>query len=263
MTGVQTCALPIYKFNKLNSQWDNIKKNAWDTRTNQPYKNILKGEKYDKFINKKKIEKEELIVHCVTDADKQGFKEAVEKLEDSKEKHNNELKIIYSSSEELKHKKQFEYNHRDKYKMKYNPKNFDELKKDQYDYYKKEQEKIEKDKNNVMDILDNLLNNGMLDEKEIEKIEKEEKTFNSGLNSVNTNKYAEQKNNSLIKSNDKNIVKEQKEIKPESIRNDLTSKSSHKEATIEKNKVTEKNQTNISKDMDDLKKKYMDKQKRK
>lgn len=249
----------IDKFNKLDSQWDNMKKNAWETRTNQPYKNILKGEKYDKFINRKNIEKEELVVHRVTDADKEGFREAVQELENSKEKHNNELKVIYSASEETKHKKQFEYNHRDKYKVKYDPKNFDELKKDQYDYYKKEQEKIEKDKNNVMDILDNLLNSGMLDKEEIEKIEKEEEKIDSTPIPNNMRKYAEQKkmNPKPSKEMDNTV-----EIKP--AQKDIENKSNKNNLESKKNVESKLDQKHgVPNDLDDLKKKYMDRQKKK
>ena len=248
----------LEKLKKLDSQWDNIKKNAWETRTNQPYKNILKGEKYDKFINKKTIEKEELIVHRVTDADKEGFREAVLELENNKQKHNNELKLIYSVSEEAKHKKKFEYNHREKYKVKYDPKNFNELKKDQYEYYKKEQEKIEKDKNDVMDILDNLLNNGMLDKEDIEKMEKEEGTMNStSVKNVDTENGVRQINGSTKINSPSRIPTKENNVK-------VTVTQSHnvKESRCSKDVKSDTNRDS-SDELCDLKKRYMDRQKKK
>ena len=47
-----------------------IEKNWWVSRTNEPYKNILKNEDWRKQINDEK----DLIVHKVTDLDKIGLK---------------------------------------------------------------------------------------------------------------------------------------------------------------------------------------------
>ena len=75
----------------------------WQERTNQPYKNIIKDEKAIKvFLDKPRIankneEKElkrALIVHKVTDADKEGVDDEFKDLQGKLEKHNNELKVI-------------------------------------------------------------------------------------------------------------------------------------------------------------------------
>lgn len=170
------------KYKELECNWKTEKEKAWSQRTNQPYKNILKDENYNKFIGKQNINKDELIVHKVTDADKIGLLEEFQDLLGILEKHNSDLKIIYSANKELEHKQKFEYVHRDKYKIKYDPKDYEELKKDQLDYYKKEQYKLEKDKKTVDDIIESLLNKGILNEADIKNIENDEKTLENDDN---------------------------------------------------------------------------------
>jgi hypothetical protein len=141
-------------------------KEEWQRgRTNQPYKNILKNENYKKTFKTK----DDLIVHKVTDADKLGLLEDYEKLMAIIEKHNDHLSVIYSTSERNKHKKEFEYVQKYKYRLKYDPKDFDELK----DFYKKEQKKISKEKRKIDEILNSLVENDILDSKDIEKLDRE------------------------------------------------------------------------------------------
>merc|ERR1712046_13807 len=75
-------------------------KKWYEGRTNQPYKNILKNEDY----NKKFKNKEDLIVHKITDEDKIGLLDEYEKLVHLLETHNKELKVVYSTSNKTKHK---------------------------------------------------------------------------------------------------------------------------------------------------------------
>ena len=137
--------------------------NLWVKRNNQPYKNIIKDERYIKPEYKKR---EDLIVHKVTSLDKIGVDTEFDQYNTNLEKHNGELKIQYSQSKELENKKKFEYNNLYKYATKYDPQGHGELKENNIDYLKKEQEKIVKDKKNIDDIIQNLVVSNILTEEE-------------------------------------------------------------------------------------------------
>ena len=85
----------------------------WLKRTNEPYKNIIKDKQYyEKFLQKEKlqlIDPNELIIHKTGESDKKGFDDECEKYTKGIELHNNEIKTIYSMTNELEHKKKFEY----------------------------------------------------------------------------------------------------------------------------------------------------------
>lgn len=275
------------RYKILDTNWKNIRNESWAQRTNQPYKNIIKND--NKFIGRTTIDKEELIVHKVTDADKIGILGKFTDLKNDLEKHDNELKIIYSTSKELEHKKKFEYNHKDKYRLKYDPKDFEGLKKDQIEYYKKEQQNLEKDKKNVMDIIESLMNNGILKEDDIKKIENDDKIIeNDDTSSLekqlreelgdNYNKLEQEAKKILSSSSpkfdkntsDNNIknkvtVKSYKEEKPE-----IESSESINNKNTNKNKITVKSRqidtnsihSDLSSNIDNLKLKYLNRQKK-
>jgi len=166
------------KINKLVDEW-------WQTRTNQPYKNIIKKDLFNKDFKKfydEKIfntnikEKKELLVHKVTseDWDKLLLEAEYELLNDILEKHDKELKVIYSSSKKNQYKKEFEYVQNYRYRLEYNPKNSEELK----DFYKKEQKKINKESKMIDDVINTLIENDELTNDEIDKINKELKSYN-------------------------------------------------------------------------------------
>jgi hypothetical protein len=162
------------KNNKILEEW-------WKTRTNQPYKNVIKKElfnnkQYKKFykddiFNTNFKSKDELLVHKVTsdDYDELLLEAEFELLNDIIEKHNDELKVIYSSSKKNHYKKEFEYVQNYRYRLEYNPKNSEELK----DFYKKEQTKINKEKKMIDDVISTLIENDELTREEIDKINKE------------------------------------------------------------------------------------------
>lgn len=161
----------------------------WKSRTNQPYKNIIKKDLFTKdfkkyykneIFNTDVKKKDELIVHNITDLDSDSLllEAEFELLSDILEKHNKELKVIYSSSKEALYKKEFEYVQNYRYRLEYNPKNSEELK----DFYKKEQKKINKEKRMIDEMIDILVENDDLTKDEIDKL-------NSTLNStLSTNK---------------------------------------------------------------------------
>jgi len=133
-------------FKQLMEAW-------WNTRTNDPYKNILKNENYKKLFKCQN----DLIVHKVTSIDKDRIRLDFEfdKLQQLLEKHNDELKIIYSASEESKHKKEFKYVNKYKYRLKHEVQNFEDLK----EFYKQEQKKLAKEEkmiDNVIAMIQNI-----------------------------------------------------------------------------------------------------------
>ena len=193
LTNMIICPITINKTNKkeLDDAYNEItpqytiKNNRyleewWKTRTNQPYKNVIKKELFNKqykkyykddIFNTNIKSRDELLIHKITteDHDELLLEAEFEILNDIIEKHNDELKVIYSSSKENKYKKEFEYVQNYRYRLEYNPKNSEELK----DFYKKEQKKINKEKRMIDDVISTLIENDELTKDEIEKINKE------------------------------------------------------------------------------------------
>ncbi|AYV77246.1 MAG: hypothetical protein Barrevirus23_3 [Barrevirus sp.] len=188
----------------------------WAKRTNQPYKNIMKNEDYTKKIASDK----DLIVHRVTSKDKEGVEEGYIDLKGKLEKHDDELKVIYSTSKKNEHKKKFEYNHVYKYRMQDQQgenkgKDHEDLKEDRIKYYKAQQKKEEIGKKKKDILFDALISDGIFDKEELANLTVDTtsnisstgspENGNSNSNSSNTNhthtskpskkdKYLERKN---------------------------------------------------------------------
>jgi hypothetical protein len=157
--------VPVTGNTKFEDQSNAYLRELWKNRTNQPYKNVIKKELFDKEykkyykddIFKKDISsRNELIVHKVIkniDADEDLLEAEFLLIQEILEKHNGELKNIYSSSNENKYKKEFEYAQKYRYRLEYNPKDSEELK----DFYKKEQKKINKENKMLDQIIDMLV----------------------------------------------------------------------------------------------------------
>lgn len=176
----------------------NQKKTLWTKRTNTPYKNIIKD---SKFVNKftknptKKIKKTELMVHKVTEADKEGVEEDFEELKVKNTTHDGELKVEYSTTKETEFKKAFEYNHRSKFRIKYDPSDnadHSSLKKNKLEALKKEQKKATKSERsydsilqavNKMNIYDDEDGSGKMADVKLEDIEEGE--VDDGVNGEN------------------------------------------------------------------------------
>jgi hypothetical protein len=109
-----------------------------------------------------------------------------QKVQNILETHNKELQMVYSASKENEHKKKFEYNQRFKYRLKYDPSDFNDMKKDRVEYFKKQQKKLEKDKEKIDNIIESLINAGELDEDDIKKLKEADEEI------TNTNKIEEQ-----------------------------------------------------------------------
>jgi hypothetical protein len=263
------------KANKLVSEFDAKRQEHWSTRTNQPYKVILTkgqlddtGQKYIKSFNKK----EDLIVHKYTKKDTVETMDNFKALVDILNKHNNELKIMYSASEEAKNLEKFEYNNKYKFRIKYDPADFETLKKDQISYYKKEQFKLEKDKKRVDDIIDSLMSTGIFSNDEIKQLEEEEKEGDkvdvaNDMEKQLRDELGDDYDN-VVKQAEAELKAEQKEVTPEpetnedSCSDDSSDKKTRKRVTIKSRpkKTSDNIDTNIN---DDVRDKYKQRQKKK
>lgn len=247
---------------EMNQKFENIDRNFlnelqlyWSKRTNQPYKNILKNEKYDRDFKTK----DDLIVHKVSKLDKLGVDEDYENKMTNIEKHNKELKVIYSQSKELENKKKFEYNNKYKFRVKYDPKNHDELKEDKIEYYKKEQEKVEKDKKNIDNLIETLLNSDLLTEderKELKEMNLEtDDEFNKTEQIQAKAKILEfemnKKKNLEIKTDKNSIVSFESDDEISSDE-DIKKKITIKSKTISSKGKDNKEKSNDNKNIDDL-----------
>lgn len=141
---------------KKNEYTNDALEYVWKSRTNVPYKNILK----DLANQRTEIKSsDDLIVHRVSNNDKIGIKEKFDEIKKNIQIHNSELKETYSTTEELNHRKKFEYSHRYKY-QKYNPSSFENLKKNT------DTNPCEKPINKEM-IIDSLIKDGIFNEDEL------------------------------------------------------------------------------------------------
>jgi len=182
-------------YNIAKKSFPKTRKDYWNKRTNMPYKNIITEEKhYKKFINKRgKINAKELIVYKTTKADRLKAYEKYDELKNNIETHNNELKVIYSLSKETKHKESFDYNHKYKFRIKYNPSSdHKQLRDNKMDHYKKQQRKLEKNKIKFTNIVNALVDDGTFTTKDLQKfnninITKSNNNNATTINSVTTN----------------------------------------------------------------------------
>lgn len=131
-------------------------------RTNEPYKGIIKNFDYSKIREK---HEEDLIVHKVNDEDKNEeiFDSNMGIFRGKIEKQNEDIKDAYSIDKKTEHKKEFDYQHKYKYRAKIDSGD-DDLRVDRIEFYKKEQSKINDSKKKIDDILLNLIDSGILSE---------------------------------------------------------------------------------------------------
>ena len=214
------------------SQTNDFIRELWKKRTNNPYKNVIKKEQFesnykkyykDDIFKKDISDKKELLVHKVIkdiDADELLLESDFELLNDILEKHNDELRSIYSVSNKNKFKKDFEYAQKYKYRLEYNPKDAEELK----DFYKKEQKKINKENKMLDEIIDILVEQEELSKDEIELLNKklEETTRPSKQENNTTTDIAKQLKEELGEDIDdiNEIIEElilEEELKPKKI----------------------------------------------
>ena len=137
-------------------------KQSEQKRVNNPNKGIIKDFNYDKKLKKQ----DDLLVHKVTeeDKDKKQFDDKMDVFKDKITTQNTEIKDIYSFDKKTKHKKDFEYQHKYKYRTKLEGGGAEEsdLRVDRIEFYKKEQHKLEHNKKKIDNILLDLIDSGIL-----------------------------------------------------------------------------------------------------
>lgn len=170
---------------------DSIKK-----RTNEPYKGIIKNFDYSKIREK---HEEDLIVHKVNDEDKniKIFDTNMDVFHNKIEKQNKDIKDTYSIDKKTEHKKEFDYQHKYKYRTKIESGDNEDLRVDRIEFYKKEQSKIEDNKKKIDDILLNLIDSGILSEN-LESIDYDKVDTNDLENKLK-NVFGEDEFNKILK----------------------------------------------------------------
>jgi hypothetical protein len=135
-------------------------KDSLSKRINEPYKGIIKNFDYKKKIK----ESDDLIIHKVSveDKDKNVFDKKMGNFKDEIKVQDTDFKTIYSIDKKTEHKKEFDYQHKYKYRAKIEDDGEDNLRVDRIEFYKKEQTKIEDSKKKIDDILLNLIDSGIL-----------------------------------------------------------------------------------------------------
>jgi len=146
---------------------ENKQKNEEFTITNDPYKNIIK----DKIIKKPwdQIKQSDLVVHTVTEADKDKnkFDKEIRVKEEEKKKINKELKIEFHIDNYSNHKDSFEYNKSFIKNLAYDSKNFDENKDDYIEFYRKHQKEAEAGQELCDKILHDMVDSGLIKPEEL------------------------------------------------------------------------------------------------
>lgn len=150
----------------VSNRDDNNKKDLEESikkRVNLPYKGIIKDCDYTKIREK---HEEDLLVHKVTleDKDENIFNEKMNVFEEKISIQNKDIKDTYSLDKENEHKKEFDYQHKYKYRTKIDSVGDDDIRVDRIEYYKKEQNKLEESKKKIDDVLLSLIDSGILSE---------------------------------------------------------------------------------------------------
>lgn len=167
----------VYSDNQIQYSKNFIEQNLWKNRTNAPYKGILKNADTTKQIKDSK----DLIVHRVTDSDKIGLLKDFNELNTFIKNHNGELRVIFSSSSEAEHLKQFTYVQKFKDIDKYNPKDYNDLK----NFYNQEQKKFDREQKRIDDIISRIMDDD-IDETETKRLESELYKPQSNINQLSS-----------------------------------------------------------------------------
>lgn len=180
--------------NKEQSNLTDLKESI-KKRTNEPYKGIIKNFDYSKIREK---HEEDLIVHKVNEEDKniKVFDSNMSLFHNKIEKQNKDIKDTYSIDKKTEHKKEFDYQHKYKYRTKIDSGDND-LRVDRIEFYKKEQSKIEDNKKKIDDILLNLIDSGILSEN-LESIDYD-KVDTDDLENKLKNVFGEDEFNKILK----------------------------------------------------------------
>lgn len=234
----------------------------WEKRDNNPYKAILKKE-LDNNKKKKFNKREDLVVEKITKLDKELIKvmKDYEDMIELIEELDGELRIKYSKKHENKYKEKFDHINKVKYSIKYDPKDYNQLKQ----FYKQQQKKIKKANKRVDEMIEVLLASETFTKDELADINKQnmddhEEELNISFNKMDE-KYEKEleKDLGLIDDELDKLIKENKELdkklkdkKPKVAIAIKKSDSEKKE--IKPNVITIKKVTRVTKDEDTKKK---------
>lgn len=159
-----------HKIQMIDSVYHKERIQLWKGRTNTPYKHIIRDADFTKPIRSAN----DLIIHKISDNDKHDVDKKLDIHLNDRKHHYDELQKLYNDSNKTEHKKRFEYN---KLYNNLSTQETDDPKIDYIQYYKEEQKKIEKDKQNMDEIIESLLNVGLITNDDLIEIDKnQEKT---------------------------------------------------------------------------------------
>ena len=147
---------------KKKSQLEKVEAEGRLKRTNHPYKRIIKEFDYDKKITNEK----DLIVFRPDDEDRnvENFMKRQVEYKNEVKKQNEDLEKVYTKDAKDEHCKKFEYTQKYKYVVESNDDEEtqgDNLRKDRIEHYEKQ---AEKNYNNNVSIIDDLLKDGIINE---------------------------------------------------------------------------------------------------
>jgi hypothetical protein len=191
-------------------------KNLWNQRQNTPYKTFLtKGGGNLKIDYTKKYETQaDLIVHKVStfDKDRVRLNKKLILLNEKILGHDGELKIMYSVSKKAEHLEKFEYVHKIKNRVKFDPKDSTDLK----EYYKKQQKKEKKINKRLNEALELLAEDENITKEDLDEIKNEIQKNNSVIDNSKYD-FEDDDNSSINKQVDKEIKKQLKNINLEDL----------------------------------------------
>lgn len=152
-------------YQEVDKRYNNNKlvEDYWKKRTNQPYKNILYDQEYNKQITKE----EDLVISNIKNIQKIN-PDQIANYENTVKRHNDELNNIYSTNNEKEHFKQFQYNLKHKYRIT-GPVADDQmsLKRNRIMFYQKEQEKLDQNRQEREKLIDNVVQGGIFNADEL------------------------------------------------------------------------------------------------
>ena len=155
--GQQSTDKPINtdQFNRYLEQLNKIRpkelNEAYKTRKNTPYKNILPEE----YFKENYSNQDDLIIYKNDKKNNINLKKDIINIKNNRILLDNDLKQKYNKSNEEKFKQDFEYNNIKKYNINYSQ---PELKSNAKDFYIKQQQQYELTKQNIDDVIENMLN---------------------------------------------------------------------------------------------------------
>ena len=170
------------KLNFVKTNWDTEKRKYYKDRKNEPYKIIVKNEKYaealknledivrsisdEEELKKSSKIKDALTIYKYTikDKDKTVLEGKFSEEKGLRTDHDEENKVIYAQSKFTQHKKQFEKQNFYIYRIKHDTKGHAELKEDRISYYETKQKELEEGKKFMDEAISLLNKENLIDE---------------------------------------------------------------------------------------------------